>query len=203
MPRPPTVSRVLRLLATLYRPRARQGYQGHSPWLVGIAGEDDLDAPDLNTPEPAEAGQKTRPNGGTRGGRTYSGQKKIPPNRAANDDFDSANPRLTAQLSAVLRDQLMSELKGVKSAEDAALWARRILPAKNSLNVADARQIEDAFQARLAVVERDGPDGHAAAVISGSNAEQAQGSSTSPARQGSISPICPIPSRAAFGTGTT
>ncbi len=34
MPRPPTVSRVLRLLATLYRPRARQGYQGHSPWLV-------------------------------------------------------------------------------------------------------------------------------------------------------------------------
>ncbi len=144
--------------------------------LVGIAGEDDLDAPDLNTPEPAEAGQKTRPNGGTRGGRTYSGQKKIPPNRAANDDFDSANPRLTAQLSAVLRDQLMSELKGVKSAEDAALWARRILPAKNSLNVADARQIEDAFQARLAVVERDGPDGHAAAVISGSNAEQAQGS---------------------------
>src|ERR1700722_15214420 len=39
--------------------------------LVGIAGEDDLDAPDLNAPEPAEPGAKkpllngrTRPNGG-------------------------------------------------------------------------------------------------------------------------------------------
>jgi hypothetical protein len=76
-------------------------------------------------------------------------------NRAANEDFDSENSRLKAQLSAVLRDQLMSELKSIKSAEDAALWARRILPAKNSLNVADARQIEAAFQARLAVVQNE------------------------------------------------
>ena len=91
---------------------------------------------------------------------------------------NSANPRLKAQLSAVLRDQLMSELKGIKSAEDAAIWARRILPAKNSLDAADARQIEDAFQARLAVVDgaTDGPDGHAPAFMSGSNAEQAPGS---------------------------
>jgi hypothetical protein len=44
------------------------------------------------------------------------------------------------------------------------------------LNSADARQVEDAFQARLAVVEGapDGPDGYAAVVTSGSNAEQAQ-----------------------------
>jgi hypothetical protein len=33
-------------------------------------------------------------------------------------------------LSAVLRDQLMSELKGMQSAEDAAVWARRILPGE-------------------------------------------------------------------------
>ena len=78
----------------------------------------------------------------------------------------------------MLRDQLMSELKDVKSAEDAAIWARRILPAKNSLNSADARQIEDAFQARLAVVEgaTDGPDGQAPAVMIRPNAEQAEGS---------------------------
>jgi hypothetical protein len=61
----------------------------------------------------------------------------------------------------------MSELKGMKSAEDAAIWARRMLPAKNTLNSADARQVEDVFQARLAVVEAatDGPDGHAPAVM--------------------------------------
>ena len=78
----------------------------------------------------------------------------------------------------MLRDQLMSELKDVKSAEDAALWARRILPAKNSLNVADARQIEDAFQARLAVVQDASgePERLSPAVMTAPNAEQAQGS---------------------------
>ena len=49
--------------------------------LVGIAGEDDLDAPDLNATEPAEAGVKgplwtgrTRPNGG----RNHFGRKVSP-----------------------------------------------------------------------------------------------------------------------------
>jgi hypothetical protein len=67
----------------------------------------------------------------------------------------------------------MSELEVIKSAEDAAIWARRILSAKNALKSADARQIEDAFQAKLSLV--DGataePDGY---VTSGSNEEQAQ-----------------------------
>ena len=75
----------------------------------------------------------------------------------------------------MLRDQLMNELKDMKSAEDATIWARRILPAKNALNSADARQVEDAFQARLAAVEgaTSGPDGHAPAA---SNAQPAEGS---------------------------
>ncbi len=66
-------------------------------------------------------------------------------------------------MSGVLRDQLMSKLKGVKSGEEATLWARHTLPAKNALNSADARQIEEAFQAGLAVVEGaiDEPDGQA------------------------------------------
>ena len=145
--------------------------------LVGIAGEDDLDTPDLNAPEPTQPDAKTpAPNGGS-GAQKYWPQKKTQAKRAASEDSNSANSRLKAQLSAVLRDQLMSELKGIRSAEEAAIWARRILPAKNALNSADARQIEDAFQARLAVVEgaTDGPDGHAT-LISCSNAEQTEGS---------------------------
>jgi hypothetical protein len=49
-----------------------------------------------------------------------------------------------------------------------------MLPAKNALNSADARQIEDAFQARLAVVEgeTDGHDMQSPAAIS----EQTEGS---------------------------
>ena len=122
--------------------------------LVGIAGEDDLDAPDLNAPEPAEAERKpllnrrTRPNGG----RKHFG-RKIPADRDAKEHVNSANAGLKSQLSAVLRDQLLGELKEVNSADAAAIWARRILPAKNSLNIADARQLENAFQARLAELE--------------------------------------------------
>ena len=87
--------------------------------LVGIAGEDDLDAPDLNAPEPRQPDTKTPPsNGGSRGAQKYWPQKKTQAKRAANQNSNSAS--LKAQLSAVLRDQLISELKGMKSAEDAA-----------------------------------------------------------------------------------
>ena len=123
--------------------------------LVGIAGEDDLDAPDLNAPDPAEAeAEKPPPNRRTRsnGGRRYFG-RKISADRVTKEHVNSANARLKSQLSAVLRDQLLGELKEVNSVDAAAIWARRILPAKNSLNVADARQLENAFQARLAELE--------------------------------------------------
>jgi hypothetical protein len=93
--------------------------------LVGIAGEDDLDAPDLNATEQAEAplNGRNRPNGDRKNYR-----RKIAADRKAN----SANANLKGQLSAVLRDQLLDELKEVKSVDAAAVWARRILPAKNS-----------------------------------------------------------------------
>ena len=51
--------------------------------LVGIAGEDDLDAPDLNTLEPAQPDTKTPPsNGGSRGGQKFWPQKKTQAKRA-------------------------------------------------------------------------------------------------------------------------
>ncbi len=52
----------------------------------------------------------------------------------------------------MLRDQLLAELEAIASADDAATWAHRILGAKNSLTAADARKIEDAFQARLIIL---------------------------------------------------
>ena len=52
----------------------------------------------------------------------------------------------------MLREQLLAELKDIASAEDAAIWAHRILGSKNSLTAADARKIEDAFQARLIIL---------------------------------------------------
>ena len=63
-------------------------------------------------------------------------------------------PILGAEASAALRDRLMAELEAIASADDAAIWAHRILGAKNSLTAADARQVEDAFQAKLATFGR-------------------------------------------------
>jgi hypothetical protein len=60
---------------------------------------------------------------------------------------------LGAEASAMLRDRLVEELKAISSPEDAATWAHRILGAKNSLTEVDARQVEDAFRAKLATVE--------------------------------------------------
>ena len=118
--------------------------------LVGIAGEDDLDAPDLNATDHAEAqlNGRNRLNGDRKNYR-----RKIAADRTVKEHANSDNAVLKSQLSAVLRDQLLGELKEVNSVDAAAIWARRILPAKNSLNIADARQLENAFQARLAVLE--------------------------------------------------
>jgi hypothetical protein len=52
----------------------------------------------------------------------------------------------------VLRDQLLRDVGNLSSAEGAAVWARRILPAKNTLHEADARQVEEAFQAKLTAI---------------------------------------------------
>jgi hypothetical protein len=123
--------------------------------LVGIAGEDDLDAPDLSAPVAAEAraerpllNPRIRSNGGGR----YFG-RNISPARATNEQVNSDYAPLKSQLSAVLRDQLLGELKEIKSVDAAAVWASRNLPAKNSLNIADAQQVENAFQARLAELD--------------------------------------------------
>jgi hypothetical protein len=110
--------------------------------LVGIAGEDDLDAPDLNVTEPPErAPGKLLP-----AGRSLNGGQKRGSAAAKKEDN---NPELKSRLSVVLLDQLLSQLKDLDSAESAALWARRTIPAKNTLSDEDARQLENSFQAKL------------------------------------------------------
>ena len=118
--------------------------------LVGIAGEDDIDAPDLKAPmPPASAAAKPAPN---RHGRLNGGQS-IPGRGGSKVVSNPAKPILGAEASATLRDQLVAELKEIASSDDAAIWAHRILGAKNSLTEVDARQVEDAFQAKLATLE--------------------------------------------------
>jgi hypothetical protein len=57
---------------------------------------------------------------------------------------------LDAAASAALRNRLSDELKGIGTAEEAAMWAHRVLGAKSTLIAADAKRIEEAFRERVA-----------------------------------------------------
>jgi hypothetical protein len=118
--------------------------------LVGIAGEDDLDAPDLIAPA-TPASREERPAGNKKGhlnGGPEQPTRQDPDGRKALSG--SSRSILDLEASATLRDRLVTEVKGLRSDEEAAHWAHRVLGAKDTLNAGDAAQIEQAFQARLA-----------------------------------------------------
>ena len=62
-------------------------------------------------------------------------------------------------ITCALRTQLAAELGEIKSAEEAANWAHRVLDAKNTLIAADAACVEEAFRAKLAILPTDTADG--------------------------------------------
>jgi hypothetical protein len=116
--------------------------------LVGIAGEDDLDAPDLGTTPKAEVELP-------RSDRSQSDGHGGSANRLPRDVSDSAaseRPVLAPDQSATLRERLVAELSAFNSADDATAWAHRNLPAKNSLTAEDAQIVEAQFRARLASI---------------------------------------------------
>src|SRR5215468_6626036 len=81
--------------------------------LVGIAGEDDLDAPDLTTPMvPTSKVDKPAENkiGQLNGGQAHSTQQ-FSRGRHAKAASNPRKPTLEPQASASLRDQLTAELK--------------------------------------------------------------------------------------------
>lgn len=126
--------------------------------LVGIAGEDDLDAPDLLAPSNQTSGQtavSSRPNG-KMNGMAHGGEYGQPngerstPQRHAKINAAPSHPILGDAESAALCGRLLAELEKLGSADDLALWAKRSLPEKNKLTVGDAERIEGAFTARLA-----------------------------------------------------
>jgi len=128
--------------------------------LVGIAGEDDLDAPDLATPIQSPSGQKSNAKMDRLNGGSPNSPRRETPQRNGKLLRRSVKPILSTEASGSLRDQLMVELGAITSSDDAATWAHQILGKKNSLTTADARQIEDAFQVKLATFESsaDGSD---------------------------------------------
>jgi ERF superfamily len=120
--------------------------------LVGIAGEDDLDAPDLPGTildrGTAGPGNLERPNGHA-GAVDFS-----PPYRKGSPrKLRPAVPILNAEASAALRARLAAEIAGLGSVDVAAEWARGSIAAKNTLTAEDAGAVETAFRHRMLVLE--------------------------------------------------
>jgi hypothetical protein len=137
--------------------------------LVGIAGEDDLDAPDL-----AEGAMGAAANKGSATDRGVSADKhrvaaRLRPATAAEEGppatlalarrekaLRPARTILGPEPSAALRDQLLADITELQSANEAADWVHNNLAAKNTLIDADADLVEAGFRERLATIEVTG-----------------------------------------------
>jgi hypothetical protein len=109
--------------------------------LVGIAGEDDLDAPDVlvgPTPPKPRAGSE-------------SGGKRDKP-------FLHRPPTLGPDQSAQLRDQMLGEIGSLTAENELLAWAKDGLLRKNALLEADARSIETAYQRRVSEAALPSPE---------------------------------------------
>jgi hypothetical protein len=122
--------------------------------LVGLAGEDDLDAPELIAPTiPAPKTEIGKTKGRPNGGPNY--QKNQWQSRSHQQKIANSVPTLEPKASEVLRDQLIVQVKALNSPEEAADWAHRVLASKNKLVLTHAEQVELAFQLKLSTLVTD------------------------------------------------
>jgi hypothetical protein len=123
--------------------------------LVGIAGEDDLDAPDLNCATPVapygSGQQAAEPNGSGYQTDAAISASSLPPAAGNGRRKPVRAPwvLLDSRNSTNMREKLIGELPELGSTEQLTEWSSRSLPIKNTLAVDDARRVEEAFQAKL------------------------------------------------------
>jgi hypothetical protein len=145
--------------------------------LVGIAGEDDLDAPDLVAPTPQTVNKVAstgRPRPSANGsGRLNAASRDVAhrtPVAPPKKKFSMQEPgRITVEVSAKLREEMIVELNELGTSDEAARWAKRRYPDKNKkLTADDAATIDQCFRVKLlsfaiqseqAVAELNPPDG--------------------------------------------
>src|ERR1700733_1189247 len=118
--------------------------------LVGIAGEDALDAPDLPVTNQNGSGNPEKMNG-------HAAATALP-SIPVQGNGSRRTPRppvalLNPDASAALRDKIANEISILGSAEAAIEWARRSLSTKNTLATGDASIVETVFRDRMQVLE--------------------------------------------------
>jgi hypothetical protein len=115
--------------------------------MVGIAGEDDLDTPDIANDEPN--GNKPPEAGPPQGSGREPGPARSSRPRITNPTTAVAREKLSAEGSAAARAELVREIQALPEG-DLQSWAIAILKSKNRLSTDDAKQVEEAFAARMA-----------------------------------------------------
>jgi len=177
--------------------------------LVGIAGDDDRDAPDLTGQRlPGETQPAVVTGAVTAAGTNaaVAGTTATPPAANATTAPATATIRRATAISArpagkasalpsrpILSpsdsvrqcDQLLDELKQIASGEELATWAHRILPLKNTLREDDARRLEEAFEARMSDIA---PTGDEWATMAATNDGAASSADEAPSPNGSKAP---------------
>lgn len=122
--------------------------------LVGIAGEDDLDAPDLDGISDDNGGAPVI---------QLSASSSLQPSRAVSPGNGRRKPKQTAPALAPeellgLRARLLSGLEEIASADELTRWAVQTLALKNRLSTPDAEQIEAAFASKLRALNDEDPE---------------------------------------------
>lgn len=145
--------------------------------MVGIAGEDDLDAPDIAND--CKAGDVARTvTSGIEPVLTHSSQlQNVKPN--------ITRERLGAEESTAIAEQLILEIESLSN-DNVQSRAIALLKAKNRLSACDAKRVEDAFAARMgrqSALPDELEDVSASAPVETSS-EPASALTAAPARRG-------------------
>ncbi len=120
--------------------------------LIGIAGEDDLDAPDSGAGGDADKNPGLDIQAST---KPVVDQAPFSPSGASRKSKEIRPPRIVpaAAKSKALCARLVAEVSDLHSPDEAADWVQKNLLAKNTLALADAEAVEAAFEERLAATE--------------------------------------------------
>jgi hypothetical protein len=145
--------------------------------MVGIAGEDDLDAPPDVTDDAKAIDSGPAASPGPAPVRPSESQTR-------NGIVPQTLAKLSAEESAAIRAQLIREIETLAE-DDLQQSAIAILRAKNHLSADDAKRVEDAFAARMVLQEaspKDMATDGAMSAISDQTQVQPTAASTGPAR---------------------
>ena len=119
--------------------------------LVGIAGEDDIDAPDLKAPMPPVSAVATP--APTKHGR-LNGDQSFPGRDRTRVVSSPTKPILGAEHQQRRATSFWRNSRQSLHPMTPPAWAHLNLGAKNRLTEADARRVEEAFQAKLATLRK-------------------------------------------------